>query len=99
MPDYLMLMHNDPVRTAGDNEWQSYIQFLVKTGMFRGGSAIGPGICRRKSGTAPPIADHIGGYIRLEAVSLAAVEALLVGNPVFENGGTVELRELPEERR
>jgi hypothetical protein len=56
----------------------------------------GAGVCRRKSGAAPPITARIGGYIRVEAESLAEVEALLAGNPVFENGGTVELRELPK---
>jgi len=96
MPDYLMLMHNDPVRSASDNDWETYIQALVKSGTFRGGSAIGSGVCRRKSGTAPPITTQIGGYTRLEAGNLAEVEALLAGNPVFENGGTVELRELPK---
>jgi hypothetical protein len=68
----------------------------VKSGTFRGGSAIGPGVCRRKSGTSPPVTAQIGGYIRLEAESLGEVEALLAGNPVFENGGTIELRELPK---
>jgi hypothetical protein len=96
MPDYLMLMHNDPVRSASESDWGAYIQTLVKSGTFRGGSAIGPGVCRRKSGTAPPVTAQIGGYIRLEAESLGEVEALLAGNPVFENGGTIELRELPK---
>ena len=96
MPDYLMLMHDDPIRSASESDWAAYIQALVKSGAFRGGSAIGSGVCRRKSGPAPPITARIGGYIRLEADSLAEVEALLVGNPVFENGGTVELRELPK---
>ena len=96
MADYLMLMHNDPVRSASERDWETYVEALAQTGKFRGGSAIGPGVCRRKAGAAPPITARIGGYIRLEADSLAEVEALLVGNPVFENGGTVELRELPK---
>ena len=95
MPDYLMLMHNDMVRSSSDRDWEAYLEALAQTGKFRGGSAIGPGVCRRKSGTAPPITARIGGYIRIEAETLAEVEALLAGNPVFENGGTVELRELP----
>ena len=96
MPDYLMLMHSDPLRSARDSDWEAYIQSLVKSGTFRGGSAIGPGVCRRKSGAAPAATAQIGGYIRLETDSLADVEALLAGNPVYENGGTVELRELPK---
>jgi hypothetical protein len=96
MPDYLMLMHDDPLQAASEEDWASYLEALQRTGKFRGGSAIGAGVCRRKAGIAPPIAAQIGGYIRIEADSLADVEALLAGNPVFENGGTVELRELPK---
>jgi hypothetical protein len=96
MPDYLMLMHNDPVGSASERDWETYIEALQRTGKFRGGSAIGSGVCRRKSGSAPRITERIGGYMRLEADSLADVEALLAGNPVFENGGTVEIRELPK---
>ena len=95
MPDYLMLMHNDPSKAARDDDWATYIQSLAKTGKLRGGSAIGGGVARRKSGVAPPITAHIGGFIRVEADSLAEAEVLLAGNPVFENGGMVELRELP----
>lgn len=36
------------------------------------------------------------GKFRVEAETLADAETLLAGNPVFENGGTVELRELPK---
>jgi hypothetical protein len=96
MPDYLMLMHNDPTKAASDSDWTTYIEALAKTGKLRGGSAIGGGVCRRKSGSTPPVTAHIGGFIRVEAESLADAEALLAGNPVFENGGTVEIRELPK---
>jgi len=96
MPDYLMLMHNDASRVASDSDWAAYIAALGKTGKLRGGSAIGGGVSRRKSGAAPAITAHLDGFIRVEAESLADAEALLAGNPVFENGGTVEIRELPK---
>jgi hypothetical protein len=70
------------------------VEALVRTGKFRRGSAIDSGVCRRKSGASPPITARIGSYIRVEADSLAEVEAMLPGNPVYENGGTVEIREL-----
>lgn len=95
MPDYLLLMHNDPLKAASDSDWAAYIEALAKTGKLRGGSAIGSGISRRKSGPAPGITAHIGGFIRVETETLAGAEALLAGNPVYENGGTVEIRELP----
>ena len=41
------------------------------------------------------ITGHLAGYIRVNADSLEQAKALLAGNPVFEAGGTVEIRELP----
>ena len=91
MADYIFLMHSGD--TAGD--WGPYIEGLAARGAMRGGSAMGGGICARKSGDVPPITAHIGGYIKVEADSLDAAKALLPGNPVYEAGGVVEIRELP----
>ena len=38
---------------------------------------------------------HLTGYIRVRAESLDQAKSLLAGNPLFEAGGTVEIRELP----
>ena len=62
MPNELMLMHNDPPKAARDDGWATCIQALAKTGKLRGGSAIGGGVCRRKSGAAPPVTAPIGGF-------------------------------------
>lgn len=51
----------------------------------------------RKEGSAPEITHYLGGYLRVRAASLEAAEALLAGNPVYEAGGTVEIRELPKD--
>jgi hypothetical protein len=93
MPDYLFLMHDD---AAEDGDWEPYLQTLQRAGKLQGGSAIGPGLCVRKAGPTPPITGHLVGFIRVEASSLAEARNLLTGNPVFENGGTVEIRELPK---
>lgn len=97
MPDYLFLMHDDVPSgdTAHDHNWGPYIGRLQESGNFQGGSAIGAGICIRKSGAAPDITAHLSGFIRVSASSLDDARTLLVGNPVFEAGGTVEIRELP----
>jgi hypothetical protein len=97
MPDYLLLMHDDaPAADARSDDWGPYLAKLKQTGSFQGGSAIGSGICVRKSGAAPAITDHLDGFIRIHADDLAAAERLLAGNPVFEAGGTIEIRELPK---
>ena len=93
MPDYILLMHDDS--DADDRAWAPYLQRLQQGGFFQGGSAIGQGVCLRKSGEPAPITAHLAGFIRVSAGSLDQAKSLLVGNPVFEAGGTVEIRELP----
>ncbi len=92
MNDYLFLMHND-ARVTG--AWEPYLARLRAAGNFEGGSAIGGGICVRKTGEAPALSRQLGGYLRITAASLDDARALLAGNPVYEAGGTIEIRELP----
>ena len=94
MSDYLLLMHDD----ADDYDaaaWEPYLRTLRERGSFEGGSVVGDGVCSRKRGTAPPITAHLVGYLRVTAADLDGASALLAGNPHFEAGGTVEIRELP----
>ncbi len=99
MAEYLFLMHDDAPQVGRElpENWEAYIVRLQESGCFRGGSAIGTGRCVRKLGPMPAIAAHLTGFIRIEAPSLKQAEALLSGNPVFEAGGTVEIRELPKD--
>jgi hypothetical protein len=94
MPDYILLMHNDASGTK-PSDWGPYIAKLQATGDFQGGSAIGAGICLRKSAAAAPMTSPLSGFLRVRADSLDHARQMLVGNPVYEAGGTVEIRELP----
>ena len=100
MNDYILFMHGDTSdgrRHPDSNEWAAYFAKLEQAGAFQGGSAIGDGVCVSKSTSpAPPITQHISGYIRVQAQSLKHARDLVIGNPVFESGGTVEIRELPK---
>jgi hypothetical protein len=95
MAGFIFLMHDDAL-DGGNHDWPAYLNGLRASGRFEGGSEIGGGACYRKSSPSREIAGHIGGYIKVEARDLAEAATLLVGNPVYENGGTVEIRELPE---
>lgn len=99
MNDYLLLMHDDlpPGTAPSDEAWAAYFAKLRNAGAFEGGSAIGGGLCLSKSGHPPAITRHLTGYIRVRAASLDSAKALIPGNPVFDAGGTVELRELPRD--
>ena len=94
MNDYIFLMHDDGEQ-AGGFDWEAYLSKLRERGHFDGGSAIGAGICVNRGGSTVRISGHLTGYIRVRAEDLNQAKALLAGNPVFEAGGTVEIRELP----
>ena len=95
MLDFILLMHNDSITDPTPGQWDSYFAFLRERDAFEGGSSIGPGGTFRKQGVPGDTSTHLAGYIRVRAADLAAARALLAGNPVFDCGGTVEIRELP----
>jgi hypothetical protein len=97
MRDFILLMHKDTTAAPSPEMWSSYFSLLRGRGVFEGGSSIGAGEAFRKQGTPGNASAHLAGYIRVRAKSLADAEDLLAGNPVFECGGTVEIRELPRE--
>ena len=95
MQDFIFLMHNDAPTPPRPEMWPPYFAALNALGVFDGGSAIGGGEAFRKDASPAPLTTALGGYIRVRANSLKAVRALLAGNPVYECGGTVEIRQLP----
>jgi hypothetical protein len=94
MNDYILLMHND-APDQSHQDWQTYLEKLQQTGRFNGGSAIGGGTCCNKLRSDRDITERLSGYIRVQAESLDDAKRFLEGNPVYEAGGTVEIRELP----
>jgi hypothetical protein len=97
MNEYLLFMHDDAKADAADgtHTWPAYFARLRAAEAFEGGSAIGSGVCVSKAGRVVSLTAHLTGYIRVRAASLEAAQALVSGNPVYEAGGTVEIRELP----
>lgn len=93
MADYILLMHDDAA--GGEEAWEPYLQRLRQSGCFEGGSAIGAGVCARKSGAPAAVSAQLTGYIRVTADSIEQAKSFLAGNPHYEAGGTVEIRELP----
>jgi hypothetical protein len=95
MRDFIFLMHND-AQSEDESAWGPYFAKLRSAGRFEGGSAIGKGACICKPGTERPATAHLAGYIRITAKDFAEAKSFLEGNPVYEAGGTVEIRELPK---
>jgi hypothetical protein len=95
MADFLLLMHGDSVGRERSEDWNIYLEALNEIGVLRGGSAIGEGMCVRLNASAPCTTDHLVGYVKIEARDLDHAHELVRGNPVYEAGGTVEIRTLP----
>ncbi len=95
MAEFLLLMHGDSAKPDGQHEWEAYLKLLVAQNALLGGSAIGGGLCVRRDDPRPDTTAHLVGYMKIEARDLEHARELVVGNPVYEAGGTVEIRELP----
>lgn len=95
MREFILFMHDDAERSGTSEEWTRYFARLHESGRFQGGSAIGDGQCYRKNGSPGAVHTSLGGYIRVLAVDLEDAKTFIAENPVYEAGGTVEIRELP----
>ncbi|HPH69427.1 MAG TPA: hypothetical protein PLF40_26935 [Kofleriaceae bacterium] len=93
MNEYLFLMHGDSLMAEDGSLWDAYLGKLHQLGVFAGGSSMGAGLCVRKAGAAAALTPVVG-FLRVRAENLAAAQQLLSGNPAFEAGATVEIREL-----
>ena len=88
MSEYMMIMRS----SESEGDWSSYIEKLIGTGMFRGGSAFGNGRCLNRERDDEMCSAT--GYMRFEANSIDDIQNLLAGNPTYEAGGSVEIHEL-----
>jgi len=91
MKEFVLIMKG----TRPSDGWEDYIARLSSSGLFRGGSAFGGGLCfdqQNPQGVAESCV--VSGFMRFEADTLEQVAALIPGNPVFESGDQVELHEL-----
>jgi hypothetical protein len=97
MPEFIVFMHNDVVDRSLANDgqrWGAYLAKLKATGRFNGGSSIGRGLKFRMGSQQAPSELSIEGFIRIEAKDAEEAQKVLEGNPNYEAGGTVEVREL-----
>jgi len=100
MNEYILFMHDDVLESTIANDetrWGQYIEELRVSGQFDGGSTIGHGAVFKKDCISQPASLTVTGYIRVRAENMDAAREFLNGNPIFEAGGTVEIRELPQQ--
>ena len=83
MPEYVMLMKG----SAASGDWDDYIEKLVSSGKFRGGSSLGNGVSVAKGKVDGGC--EVTGYMRFSAESIEEVQELITGNPLYEAGGSL----------
>lgn len=90
---YLALIHADTRSATTPAEWEHFFAVAERSGLFRGGSALGSRLLIGSDPATGPT-DTVGGYMRFDAENAAALRALLAEHPVVLHGGTVELCEM-----
>ena len=81
--------------STASGDWDDYIEKLVSSGKFRGGSSLGNGVSVVKGKVDGGF--EVTGYMRFSAESIEEVKELIDGNPVYEAGGSIELlEEIPD---
>ena len=100
MNEYMLLMHDDVTHLADSEDgamWGSYLSKLRRSGQLDGGSSIGNGESLRLGHPTVTADTTITGFMRIRAKDLAEAKCFLKGNPVYEAGGTVQIRELTQD--
>jgi hypothetical protein len=98
MKEFILFMYNDandPAAADDGGKWDAYFASWQASGRFDGGSSIGAGLRIRKGQADVLSSSILNGFIRVRAGGIEEARAFLIGNPVYEAGGTVEIRELP----
>ena len=93
--EFILFIHNNTNSTVTDEQWASFINTAKQSGLFLGGSEISNQIQLGKK-PVKRITDSIGGFMRFEADNEHMVLELLEKHPIFKQGGTLELCEMPK---
>jgi len=83
------------------NQWFAWMAKLEQDGVYKGGEALMP-VVRQVSGPDRTVTDRagseikelVGGYCIIEARDMDHMVEIAAGFPDYNNGGTVEIREV-----
>ena len=92
--EYIVFIHNNSVSESTEEQWNAFFSIANESGLFKGGSEIRNRFQIGKKNVRP-ITDSVGGYMRFDSESKEALIELLNKIPGVENGGTIEVCEMP----
>ena len=93
--EYILFIHNNNDVITTEDQWNSFFIEAKKSGVFQDGSEISNQYQVGKK-EVKKITDSIGGFMRFESENKNKILSLLEKHPVFIQGGTLELCEMPK---
>ena len=92
---YILFVHNNVVEPTTSEQWGQFFEAARRKGVFKGGSAINPGLV---TGVEPQqmASSIIAGYMLFNSDDVKKIHEVLKLHPVVIQGGTVELCEAPK---
>ncbi len=93
--EYILFIHNNTDSNTTSEQWDAFFIAAKNSGIFQGGSEISNQhqIGRKSVST---ITNNIVGVMHFESNDKNKILALLEKHPVFLQGGTLELCEMPK---
>lgn len=92
---YILFIHNNNPAATTTKQWDEFFTAASNSGVFKGGSAIKPGIAWGAD-IEKNASEDIAGYMLFESDDITRIHRLLKIHPVVVQGGTVELCEAPK---
>ena len=93
--EYILFIHNNTDANTTPEQWDAFFIAAKKSGTFQGGSEISNQYQIGKKSVSK-ITDSIVGVMRFESNDKCKILAILEKHPVYLQGGTLELCEMPK---
>ena len=93
--EYILFIHNNVDEPTCESQWDAFFTLASESGVFVGGSEMGACVQLGEK-PVPLITKHVDGFMRFEADDINEIYRLLKYHPVFLQGGTLELCEMPK---
>lgn len=93
--EYILFIHNNVEAPAEPEQWEKFFTAARKSAVFSGGSEIANRV-QVGSKQVDDITHTIGGFMRFETNNVNEIHELLMLHPIYLQGGTLELCEMPK---
>lgn len=93
--EYILFIHKNVDQPTTEDQWSAFFTAANESGIFSGGSEIRNSIQIGVKNVSPMTASVVG-CMRFETDDISQVYKLLELHPVFIQGGTLELCEMPK---